>query len=475
MNDKNRRLVVISNRLPLAVSREEGEWRIRKSAGGLVSALQPVVKDHHGLWIGWPGCGDEAPCRALLDDFSGREGFSLEGVPLSEEEVERFYWGFSNESLWPLFHDLLGYCRFDIENWRSYVEVNGHFAETVAKAAQKDDLIWVQDYQLILVGQALRNLGFAQNLAFFQHIPFPSLDLFWRLPWKDEILRGLLAYDLIGFQTSRDRRNFVHCVVTLVPGAEVLQRRRHITLLKVGERLVTVGHFPISIDYNEYNNLAQSPEVVAEAKSLRSKYGDHKLVLGLDRLDYTKGVPERFLAFERALEKYPELQQRITLLQVVVPSRSLIPDYRNLKGMVEQMAGRINGRFAVPGWTPIQYYFRHLTQTQLLAHYLSAEIGLVTPLRDGMNLVSKEYCAANVNLNGVLILSEFAGAAEQLGSSALLVNPYDIDGTADAISYAYGMSAEEKRHRMLRLRIAISRNNVHRWARNFLEEMKSPR
>jgi trehalose 6-phosphate synthase len=333
----------------------------------------------------------------------------------------------------------------------------------------------VQDYQLILVGRSLRNLGLSQNLGFFLHIPFPSLDLFWRLPWKDDILQGLLAYDLIGFQTSRDWRNFIHCVMTLVPGAELLQRRRHTALIRVGGRTITAGHFPISIDYGEFNRLAQSPEVVEEAALLRSRYGDRKLVLGLDRLDYTKGVPERFLAFERALEKYPELQQQISLLQVVVPSRTLIPDYRNLKGMVEQLAGRINGRFALPGWTPIQYFFRSLTPVQISAHYLLAEIGLVTPLRDGMNLVSKEYCASKPGLDGVLILSEFAGAAEQLGNNALLVNPYDLDGTADAIHYAFRMEAAEKKHRMLRLRISISRNNVQRWVRNFIGEMKSAR
>ncbi|NLV24728.1 MAG: trehalose-6-phosphate synthase [Deltaproteobacteria bacterium] len=473
MNGKNKRLVVVSNRLPLAVFREEGQWQVRKSAGGLVTALQPIIKEHHGLWIGWPGCGDEAPCRQMLDDFSAREGFDLEGVPLTEEEVEKFYWGFSNESLWPLFHDLLGYCRFDIEHWRSYVKVNRHFAEVVSRVTRPDDFIWVQDYQLTLVGRSLRHLGLAQNLGFFLHIPFPSLDLFWRLPWKDDILQGLLAYDLIGFQTSRDWRNFVHCVTTLIPGAEVIQRRRHTTLIRIGERQITAGHFPISIDYREFNALAQSPEVVAEAASLRARYGQQRLVLGLDRLDYTKGVPERFLAFERLLEKYPELQQRIILLQVVVPSRTLIPDYRNLKGMVEQMAGRINGRFAVPGWTPIQYYFRSLNQTQLLAHYRCADIALVTPLRDGMNLVSKEYCSSRPDQDGVLILSEFAGAAEQLGANSLVVNPYDVDGTADAISYAFQMDPEEKKHRMLRLRISISRNNVHRWVRNFIGEMKN--
>ncbi len=475
MGGKNRRLVVVSNRLPLSMAREAGEWRIRKSAGGLVTALQPVIKERHGLWIGWPGCGDEAPCRRLLDEFGAQEGFGLEGVPLSEEEVEKFYWGFSNESLWPLFHDLLGYCRFDLEHWRSYVKVNRHFAESIAKLTRPDDFIWVQDYQLILVGRSLRNLGLSQNLGFFLHIPFPSLDLFWRLPWKDDILQGLLAYDLIGFQTSRDWRNFIHCVMTLVPGAELLQRRRHTALIRVGGRTITAGHFPISIDYGEFNRLAQSPEVVEEAALLRSRYGDRKLVLGLDRLDYTKGVPERFLAFERALEKYPELQQQISLLQVVVPSRTLIPDYRNLKGMVEQLAGRINGRFALPGWTPIQYFFRSLTPVQISAHYLLAEIGLVTPLRDGMNLVSKEYCASKPGLDGVLILSEFAGAAEQLGNNALLVNPYDLDGTADAIHYAFRMEAAEKKHRMLRLRISISRNNVQRWVRNFIGEMKSAR
>jgi alpha,alpha-trehalose-phosphate synthase [UDP-forming] len=470
--DSKKRLVVVSNRLPLAIFKEGEEWRVRGGEGGLVTALHPVMKKNQGLWVGWPGCGEEAPYEELLDEFSDREGFELKAVPLSEEEMEKYYWGFSNQSLWPLFHDLLGHCHFSLEQWQTYLKVNERFAGVVASTALENDLVWVHDYQLIMVGEALRQLGLRQTLGFFLHIPFPSVDLFWRLPWKRKILEGLLEYDLVGFQTTRDWRNFVNCALTLVPGVEVEVRRRNYTILTIDGRTMKAGHFPISIDYAGFNDGAQSSEVADEAVLLKKNYPDQMLVLGLDRLDYSKGIPERFLAFERLLEKYPQLREKITLLQVVVPSRTLLPDYQDLKETLDQMAGRINSRFSAGGWTPIHYFFRSLDRIQLLAHYRACEIALITPLRDGMNLVAKEFCAGSVDLDSVLILSEFAGAAEQLASNALLVNPFDVDGMADAIYVACRMDSEEKKQRMFRLRFSIQRNDVHRWLSKFVAQME---
>ncbi len=473
MEGSEKRLVVVSNRLPIVIGQEEEQWTITPGSGGLVTALTPLMKSSRGMWIGWPGCGEEAPLQELFDDFGREQGYRLGAVPLSEEEVERYYQGFSNEALWPLFHDLLGFCRFSLENWQTYREVNRRFAEVVAAESPpgSDDVIWVHDYQLALVGAGLRELGADQALGFFLHIPFPSLDLYRRLPWKTEILRALLEYDLIGFQTLRDWRNFVQCVTALVPGVEVLARQRNQTLLNVGGRQVKVGHFPISIDFNEFHQEAQSRNVAEAAWYLHENLEGRQLVLGVDRLDYTKGIPERFLAFERALEKYPDLRQKVSLVQVVVPSRTLVPDYQNLKELLDQTAGRINARFAESGWMPIHYLFRSLDRTQLLAHYRTSEIALITPLRDGMNLVAKEYCAASVDHNGVLVLSEFAGAADQLGRGALLVNPYDIDGTADAIYRAFSMEPEERRRRMEQLQGQVRRNDVHRWMRRFLDTL----
>jgi len=472
---KNQRLVVVSNRLPIVVSQGDEGWEISPGSGGLVTALAPVMKANHGLWVGWPGGGEEAPLEELFEAFGREQGYSLKAIPLTEEEVEGYYRGFSNEALWPLFHDLLGYCNFSLENWRTYQEVNRRFAEVTAEAAAPGDFIWVQDYQLALTGSYLREMGLRQNLAFFLHIPFPSPDLFRRLPWKNEIIAGLLAYDLIGFQTLRDRRNFVNSAVASFPEVEVVARQRYHTLLRIGERSVRVGHYPISIDFAEFHEGARAREVEEAAWYLHENLGGRQLVLGIDRLDYTKGIPERFLAFERALEKYPELRKRISLLQVVVPSRTLVPDYQNLKESLDQLAGRINAQFAQEGWVPIHYVFRCLDRVQLLAHYRTSEIALITPLRDGMNLVAKEYCAASIDGNGVLILSDFAGAADQMGKQALLVNPYDIDGTADAIHQAFTMGANERKRRMNRLQADLRRHDVHRWVERFLAAMRTGR
>lgn len=469
MNREGKRLVIVSNRLPIVIDRENDEWRIVPGAGGLITALAPIMRRAEGLWVGWPGCGEEAPLEELFSRFSAEQGYSLAPVPLSEEQVEKYYRGFSNETLWPLFHDLLGHCRFEADTWETYRQVNDRFAEVLLAHCSPGDTIWVHDYQLLLVAQALQRLGVRQSLGFFLHIPFPAPDLFRRLPWRDQIIRALLGYDLIGFQTLRDRRNFVACATSLLPDTEVVSRHRHYTLLRSGERFVRVGHFPISIDFAEFHEAARSQEVADAAWYLHEQLEERQLLLGIDRLDYTKGIPERFLAFERALEKYPDLHRRISLLQVVVPSRTQVSDYQSLKESLDQLSGRINARFSEPGWTPIYYVFRSLDRVQLLAHYRAAEIALITPLRDGMNLVAKEYCAASVDGNSVLILSEFAGAADQLGREALLVNPYDIEATADAIFQAFTMPQPERQRRMGLLQGSIRRQDVHQWLRRFLD------
>ena len=467
----NKRLVVVSNRLPIVISEENGQWRVEPGSGGLITALNPILKENKSLWIGWTGAGEEAPIQELLDQFGAEQGYKLVGIPLSQEEIERYYWGFSNGALWPLLHDLLGYCKFDLEDWQAYVAVNKKFAAEIKKLAHKNDIIWVHDYQLSMVGHFLKKLGFKLPLAYFHHIPFPSLDLLRRLPWKMEYTKALLSFDLLGFQTLRDRRNFVNTVTSLIPEASILGRQRNFTLIKYRKRTIQVRNLPISIDFNEFNNAAHSPEVQDAAWYLHENLHERQLMLGIDRLDYTKGIPERFLAFERALEKYPDLKQKISLLQVVIPSRTLDPDYQNLKEQLDQIVGRINSRFSNDGWIPIHYVFRSLDKTQLIAHYRTSEIALITPLRDGMNLVAKEYCACSVENNGVLILSEFAGAADQLGKKALLVNPYDIEKTADTIYRAFTMPLEERQQRMHWLRNQVRKNDVHRWLRNFMRAL----
>lgn len=472
MNQLEEQLVVVSNRLPLVVEQDDSGWQIKPSAGGLVTALEPVMRRVNGLWIGWPGgVVDSVPYAELFSRFATEHGYRLAAVPLTEEDVELYYQGFSNETLWPLFHDLLGRCKFKLSTWLRYCEVNKKFALAIAEQVTDGQLIWVHDYQLTLVGGLLRGLGVKNRLAFFLHIPFPSFDLFRRLPWKKELLDGLLSYDQLGFQTLRDRRNFVAGVREMYPHVRADIRRR-VTVLDFGERQVTVGNFPISIDFDEFDQGARQKDVEEAAWYLHEHYQRRQLLLGVDRLDYTKGIPERLLAFERALEKYPAMRQQTSLIQVVVPSRTLVPDYLTLKETLDRLVGRINARFSEHGWVPIHYLYRSLNRTQLLAHYRSCEIALISPLRDGMNLVAKEYCAASIEENGVLILSEFAGAAVQLGQQALLVNPFDIEGTADAIWQAYSMSDEERRQRMRQLRSEIRRNNVDRWVEQVIAALQ---
>lgn len=468
-----KRLVVVSNRLPIAIKQVGKEWQVRPGSGGLVTALAPLMKASQGIWVGWPGCGPEAPIDELVERFSEEQGYTLRPVPLTEEQIEKYYRGFSNEALWPLFHDLLGNCIFSLDNYRAYDAVNRRFAEVTAEVSCDEDIVWIHDYQLIPSGWYLRQLHPYRSLAFFLHIPFPSPDLYRRLPWGKQLLTSLLAYDLVGFQTVRDHRNFIHCATSLIKGVEVRSRHRSYTVLRYGDRLLKVGHFPISIDFNDFAERTKAEEVAEAAWYLHENYEQRQLILGVDRLDYTKGIPERFLAFERALEKYPDLRQKVSLVQVVIPSRTMVPDYIDLKGQLEQLAGRINGRFSEHGWVPLHYHFRSLDSVQLLAHYRSAEIALITPLRDGMNLVAKEYCACSIDNQGVLVLSKFAGAADQLGKHALVVNPYDIDKTADALYQAFSMTQAERQKRMRLLRNQIRRNDVHRWLESFMTALSS--
>ncbi len=464
------RLIVLSNRLPFVFRRgEAGRWLAERGAGGLVSALLPVLSDRGGLWIGWAGTA-EGGCdlEAAVAAAGGEIGFALKAVALDAREVHDFYHGCANEIIWPLFHDLQSLCNFEPAYWRAYKEVNRKFAEAVLAASGSGDFIWVHDYQLMNVAAELRALGYRSRIGFFLHIPFPSPDIFFNLPWRLALLRALLQYDLVGFQTLRDRRNFVQCLRLLMDEVAI-QGKGQIVSLTVDGRTVRVGNFPISIDYNAFMRQAATDDVAQRAQELHRLLPRRKLILGVDRLDYTKGIPLRLRAFKAALERYPELRERISLIQVVVPSRVDIPQYHDLKMEIEQLVGEINGGFARPGgWVPVWYEYGNLRRKDLLAYYRAADIALITPLKDGMNLVAKEYCACSIEEECVLILSEFAGAAAQLQNGALLVNPYDIEGVADTLHRAFTMSDVERRARMRRMRRSIRKSDVFWWVDSFL-------
>jgi trehalose 6-phosphate synthase len=333
----------------------------------------------------------------------------------------------------------------------------------------RDDFVWVHDYHLMSTGQALRELGMQGRIGFFLHIPFPSLDIFAKLPWRLQVLRAFLAYDVVGFQTDRDHRNFMHCVRTLLGNVTTTRKGERATI-RTPDRCVRAGAFPISIDYQQFAQTAADPDVLERAERLHSDVPCPKIILGLDRLDYTKGIPNRMHAFRNALARHAELQRQVSLVQIVVPSREDIPMYQSLKAEIEGLVGQINGQFTQSGWVPVHYIYRSVAPAELAASYRCADVGLITPLKDGMNLVAKEYCACSVNNDSVLILSEFAGAAYELGKGALLVNPYDIEGVADAIRHAVNMSVEERRARMRRLRRTIRRHDIFAWVNSFLRE-----
>lgn len=467
------RLTVVSNRLAIVVEEgKDGQWLIKSGSGGLVTALGPVLRDRGGLWIGWLGSNirETMNARALNDLLlrgSQETGYTLESVELTEEEIRKYYLGFANEILWPLFHDLPSCCNFDPAYWQVYERVNAKFAKVIAdNTGEEEDYVWVHDYQLILVAEQLKKLGVNRHTGFFLHIPFPPLDGFIRLPWRFQILNALLQYDLVGFQTVRDRRNFMDCVRMLVPGAKVVGHGQ-ITRCLTPSREVLVGTFPISIDFKQFAELAATQEVQDLAWIIHANLPERQLILGVDRLDYTKGIPHRLHAFANALERYPEMCRKVTLVQVVVPSRQNVPEYEALKHEIERLVGEINGRFTGVGWIPIHYIYRSLSRVELLAYYRTCEVALVTPLKDGMNLVAKEFCACSIEENGILILSEFAGAAAQLHHGALLVNPYDIEGVADAIHEAFAMDRPTRRARMKKMRRSIQKNDIFHWVNAF--------
>src|SRR5205809_7694106 len=346
------RLILVSNRLPFALEPAgEGQWSVKPSPGGLVSALGPVLRGRGGTWIGWPGVAGEipdAPCAEATRDA----GYAVVSVALSEAERDEFYYGYSNEVIWPLFHDLQSFCHFEPAFWETYKAVNERYAEAIARHCQPGDFIWVHDYHLMYVAQALRERGVHAALTFFLHIPFPPYDIFAKLPQQQRLLRALLQFDLLGFQSRRDLRNFLQCVRRVMLDAKVVSRRE-LQLIRFEKREIRVGHFPIGIDFDSFEHGAKSETVEQRAQRLRVTFPGCQLILGSDRLDYSKGIPERLRAFRTALERHPELRGRVILIQVVVPSRVEIPRYHEFKERIDRLVGDINGRFSTSNWLPV--------------------------------------------------------------------------------------------------------------------------
>jgi len=465
------KLVLVSNRIPITITTEDGKLKGYPSSGGLVSALEPLLKNHGGIWIGSGGTEDSPEIREILEKASGDNAYKYSPLFLTEEEQSNFYEGFSNEIVWPLFHDLQSRCNFDPRYWEFYQRVNRKFAEAVEKASKPGDLIWIHDYQLMQVGKTLRSRRPKARLAFFLHIPFPSPDIFAKLPWRQQILEALLAHDLLGVQTGRDQRNLVACIRCFLPLMKVSGRGESRMVIRAGGQ-THIESFPISIDFGAFSGQSESAPVVERAKQIKAKTHEIQIVVGVDRLDYTKGIPERIKAFGCFLRSYPEFHRKVELIQIVVPSREGIPRYDQLKREVERLVTHVNGEFSEPGWVPINYIYRSVPRDELIAIYRAADVALITSLKDGMNLVAKEYCAAKTEVNGVLVLSEFAGAAPELRVGAILVNPNDEVGVAVALKQALEMKPEERRRRMLRLRHQIRQADILTWRDRFFHSLE---
>ena len=454
-------VVVVANRLPVdQVTGPDGEVSYQRSPGGLVTALEPFVAGRGGAWVGWSGAAGNAP-----EPFDSG-GMHLVPVPLSEEEVDRYYEGFSNASLWPLYHDVVEKPEYHRTWWDAYVQVNRRFAERAAAVAGEGAIVWVHDYQLQLVPAMLRQLRPDLTIGFFLHIPFPPYELFTQLPWRNAIVEGLLGADLIGFQQPTAASNFV-----------TLARRLHELPTKGSTvsyegRTVTAKAFPISIDVRSFEELAGSPEVLARAAEIRAELGDpEKVVLGVDRLDYTKGIGVRLEAFQELLEDGAVEAPSTVLVQVATPSRERVEHYVTMRETIEQQVGHINGVFGSIAGPAVQYFNQSMPREELAALYRAADVMLVTPYRDGMNLVAKEYVAARGDNRGVLVLSEFAGAAAEL-KQALLVNPHDIAGVKNQLLRALRMEPAEAAKRMRAMRRHLARHDLDHWANSFFSSLE---
>lgn len=454
MTNPERRVVVVANRLPIAHDGETGEWRT--SPGGLVSALTPILQRTQGSWVGWSGL----PGRRFEPFLHSR--INQVPVTLSQEEYEEFYVGFCNGTLWPLYHDSVRAPQFHRHWWRPYLQVNERFAEITANVVGPDDVAWVQDYQLQLVPQMIRELTDVYRIGFYLHIPFPPVELFAKLPWRRQILEGLLGADVLAFQSRSSRTNFA------VAARRLTSASGSSTKLEWRGRTVTLQVAPIGIDTSMFDDLAMSADTDIKAKQIRSQLGDPDVVvLGVDRLDYTKGIDLRMRALQTLLERRPDLIGRIVFVQIAVPSREDVAEYQKIRADIEGLVGRINGDLAEVGRPPIHYLYRSVPIEELVAYYRAADVMFVTPLRDGMNLVAKEYVATRFDDTGALVLSEFAGAAEQL-TQAFLVNPYNLDGLADTLEEAISSISGPENERMRALRTSVGSHDVFWWAERCL-------
>ncbi|WP_417360934.1 bifunctional alpha,alpha-trehalose-phosphate synthase (UDP-forming)/trehalose-phosphatase [Galbibacter sp.] len=468
--------IIVSNRLPLQLHLNDGELEMTPSIGGLATGMKSVHKDGKGIWIGWSGLTEEELDKDLskkIDKLVAEENCAT--VSLTQYDVDNFYYGLSNRALWPLFHYFMEYTEFEHQYWESYKVVNQKFADAVLEHVEDGDQIWIHDYQLLLLPALIRQHKPEVTIGFFLHIPFPSYEIFRCFPWREELLQGILGANLIGFHTYDYERHFLSSI------KRILRLEVNFNEITYHERIVKVDSFPMGIDYKKFHNAAKSHRKLntEDRSELQQKLDEHfqsskdaKLILSIDRLDYTKGIPNRIRAFEYFLNKYPEFKEKVRLIMLSVPSRSDVPQYQLLKKETDELVGRINGEFATINWTPIWYFYRSLPFDNLIDLYSSADIALITPIRDGMNLVAKEYVATRTKKDGVLILSEMAGASKEM-NEAILINPNNFEQFADAIKTAIEMPLEQQISRNDQLQKRLKRYSVEKWSHEFMKSLKA--
>ena len=465
--------VIVSNRLPIQLSKLENSFDITSSSGGLATGVNSI-RDDNSVWIGWSGVKSEeftTKSNNCIKKILKEQ--NLIQVELSSIEIENYYYGLSNKSLWPLFHYFIDYSKFNDNHWDTYFKVNKKFCDVVVSNVEKNGTVWVHDYQLMLLPKMIRDLRPDLSIGFFLHIPFPSYEIFRIFPRRKELLEGILGADLVGFHTYNYERHFLSSI------KRILRKEVNFNRISHDSREIAVNTFPMGIDYEKFHNAAKTHERLKKSQesNLKKQLDLHKkssqkgkLILSIDRLDYTKGIINRVKAFEIFLEKYPQYLGKVRLVMLTVPSRSDVSDYKNLKKETDELVGRINGKFATVNWTPIWYYYRAMNFDDLIDLYMNSDIAMITPLRDGMNLVAKEFVSTRVNLDGVLILSEMAGASIELFDS-ILVNPFDLDQMSESILKALEMPAREQKRRMLTMQKRLSRYTVQRWAKDFINSL----
>ena len=467
--------IIISNRLPLQLQIDKNSIQATPSVGGLATGMKSVHSEGDSVWIGWSGLLEEdlnAELKQKKQEVLKAHGCF--GVPLNEADIEGYYYGFSNRTIWPLFHYFTEYTQFEKEHWDRYQKVNKKFAEIILQYSNDTDTIWIHDYQLLLLPALIREQRPNIRIGFFLHIPFPSYEVFRTLPWRAELLNGLLGADLIGFHTYDYERHFLSSV------QRILGYELNFNKITVANRSVHVDSFPMGIDYEKFHAAGlknfsdtqeQKTEIQVEIDKHLIETNNAKLILSIDRLDYTKGIANRLRAFAYFLEKYPSFRGKVRLVMLAVPSRSNVPQYQKLKNEIDQLVGAINGRFSEVSWTPIWYFYRSMPFENLIDLYTSCDVALLTPIRDGMNLVAKEYIASRTSKTGVLILSEMAGAAKEM-SEALIINPNNFEEIADTLKMAIEMPEAEQIRRNAALQKRLKRYNVNKWATDFVEALR---